>query len=632
MKTLRFVLALLPTVFAAMPAAAQTGAPFDVRAHYTKRVAMIPMRDGVRLYTSILVPNDTTAAHPIVMTRTPYGCPVYGDTLPPRRLNYIESRYAEENFILVCQDVRGRWMSEGDFVDTRPVIENPGPGQTDETTDSYDTIDWLIHNVAHNNGRVGTRGTSYPGGYAELSAIHAHPALKVVSPQAPVTEWMGGDDFFHHGALLEPHLLDFENFFGRARPAPTSERPTELFEHGTPDGYAFYRRLGALTNVNRRLFHDSVAFWDTVVAHPMWDAYWAAHSGIPHLHNLTPAMLWVGGWFDTENLWGALHAYQAAEAGNPGITNRLVMGPWFHGQWNTPTGDSLGVIAWGQATARFYADSIEVPFFNYYLLDNQPPPRAFEAAVFDTGRKQWTFADHWPIAGGAETNLYLGAGGTVTTTPPAVHGRSFDQYVSDPAKPVPYTAQISNWYNHAFMIEDQRFADRRPDVLVYESAPLEHDMTVAGPIDVDLWVSTSGTDADFAVKVIDVFPDTLGNPGGRGFSAGAPVPLGGYEMPVRMDLMRGKYRGHPDHPMSPRPFTPNAPTQVGFDMNDVYHTFQRGHRIMIQVQSTMFPMFDRNPGRFMDIFAAHDGDFRATTERVFHSAEYPSHVVLRVVP
>ncbi len=631
MKRFLSVLAVLATVPAVDLLAQAAPAPaFDLRAAYTKREAMIPMRDGVRLLTAIYVPRDTTAPHPIVMSRTPYSCAPYGGDAYPRGFDQVTMRYLRENFIIVCQDVRGRWMSEGDFVDTRPVIENPQPGQIDETTDTYDTIEWLIHNVAGNNGRVGVRGTSYPGFYAEMAAIHAHPALKVVSPQAPVSEWMGGDDFMHHGALLEPHIIDFELFFGWPRPHPTSVQG-RFPRHGTPDGYAWYMNLGALSNVNPRLFHDSVAFWDSVLAHPMWDQFWAAHSSIPHLRDLKPAMLWVGGWFDTENLWGALHAYAAAERQSPGTTSRLVMGPWFHGNWNWGgRGDSLGPIAWNQATATFYADSIEVPFFNYYLLDNQPQPRAFEAAVFDTGKKRWTFANQWPIPGGTETSIYLGPHGTLGMSAPTVHGRSSDQYVSDPMKPVPYTVEVTNWYDHDFMVEDQRFAARRPDVLVYESEPLDHDMTVAGQVNVDLWVSTSGTDQDFAVKVIDVYPDSLSDEGG--VFGDLKVPLGGYQFPVRMDLLRGKYRNNPDHPQNPVPFTPNAPTRVRFSMNDVYHTFLKGHRMMVQVQSTMFPMFDRNPGRFMNIFAAKDADFRATTQRVFHSAEYPSRIELNVVP
>jgi putative CocE/NonD family hydrolase len=589
---------------------------------------MIPMRDGVRLFTVIYAPRDTTRLHPFVMTRTPYSVGPYGADRMPRALPYIPNAYAHEGMIQVLQDVRGRWMSEGEFVDVRPVVEHRTSKDVDETTDAYDTVDWLIKNVPFNNGRVGVRGTSYPGFYAEMAAIGAHPAVKVVSPQAPVTEWMGGDDFFHHGALLEPHFLDFFYGFGHPRPVPTSDRRigAPALDHVTPDGFAYYLRLGALSNVNPRMYHDSVAFWDSIVAHPMWDGFWAARSGRPHLHDIRPAVLWVGGWFDTENLWGALHAYAAAERQSPGTENRLVMGPWSHGQWNSPAGDSLGRIAWGTNTTRFYGDSIEVPFFNYYLLDSQPAPRAFEAAVFETGRNQWHFADAWPPAGATPRTLYLHSSGALRVEPPRARGRAFfDEYVSDPARPVPYTAEVTHWYNSAFMVEDQRFAARRPDVLVYQTAALDSDLTVAGPITVDFVISTTGTDCDLIVKVIDVFPDDYGR---SGAATRRTRSLGGYQMLVRGDVMRGKYRNSFS---KPEPFRPGVPTAIRFTLSDVYHTFQAGHRLMVQVQSTWFPMIDRNPGRFEDIFRAKDTDFRRTTQRVYRSADYPSHLVLPVL-
>ena len=459
-----------------------------------------------------------------------------------------------------------------------------------------------------------------------MAAIDAHPAVKVVSPQAPVTEWMGGDDFFHNGALLLAHSFFF-NGFGRPRPHPTSGRQIfPGFGAGT-DGYAQALRLGALPNVNRMLYHDSVAFWDSIIAHPMWDAFWAARSGRPHLHDIQPAVLWVGGWFDTENLWGALHAYAAAERQSPGTENRLVMGPWFHGQWNTPTGDSLGLLAWGMPTAKYYADSIEVPFFNYYLLDNQSAPRKFEAAVFETGTDRWHYADVWPPANAERREVYLHSGGALSFEAPKARGRAFfDEYVSDPAKPVPYTNEITQWYNQAFMVEDQRFAARRPDVLVYETDTLGSDLTVAGPIDVDLVVSTSGTDQDFIVKVVDVFPGDYGRV--NGMPSRANRVLGGYEMLVRGDVMRGKFR---NSTARPEPFRPGVPTPVHFRMNDVYHTFRAGHRLMVQVQSTWFPMIDRNPGVFENIFRAKDADFRATTQRIYRSQDFASRVVLPVL-
>jgi putative CocE/NonD family hydrolase len=513
-------------------------------------------------------------------------------------------------------------MSEGTFEDVRPVVQHRTPHDIDETTDTWDTVEWLIHNVPGNNRRVGVRGTSYPGFYAEMAAIDAHQAVKAVSPQAPVTEWMGGDDFMHHGALLLPHAFDFYWGFGWPRPQPTTNDRHPV-NFGTPDGYEFFMRLGPLANADRMFFHDSVAFWDSIAAHPTWDRFWEVRSARPHLRDLRPAMLWVGGWFDTENLWGALNAYAAAEAQSPGATNRLVMGPWSHGQWNGVRGDSLGQVAWGSMTAVFFNDSIESPFFNHYLLDSMPAPRAYEAAVFETGRDVWHFLDAWPPREARERNLYLEADGGLSLIPPRQRGRLFDEYVSDPAKPVPYTDHITHWYGAGFMVEDQRFASRRPDVLVYQTDALDSAVTVTGPIDVDFSVSTSGTDSDWIVKVIDVFPDS-----GVGPTPSDRRANGGYEMLVRGDVLRGKFRNSMSRP---EPFVPGAVTPIRYRLNDVYHAFLPGHRIMVQVQSTWFPMIDRNPGRFMNIWNATEADFQKTTQRVFRSADYPSHVVLPVL-
>jgi putative CocE/NonD family hydrolase len=627
MRRLPMLLALLALPAGAAAQAPGRQAPTDLTPLYAKREAMIPMRDGVRLYTAIYYPRDTTQRHPILMRRTPYSSAPYGaDTVPGLFRSYplipVFRTYLRERYIFVWQDVRGRYMSEGTFQNVRPVVEHRTPRDIDETTDTWDTVEWLIHNVPGNNGRVGVVGTSYPGFYAQMAAIDAHPAVKAVSPQAPVTEWMGGDDFMHHGALLLPHAFDFFWGFGWPRPRPTRNDRHQV-NFGTPDGYEFFMRLGPLANANRIFFHDSVAFWDSIAAHPTWDRFWEVRSARPHLRDLRPAMLWVGGWFDTENLWGALNAYAAAEAQSPGASNRLVMGPWRHGQWNAPGGDSLGAVGWGSRTADFFSDSIEAPFFNHYLLDSMPAPRPFEAAVFETGRNTWRFLDAWPPREARDRNLYLEADGGLAFAPPRQRGRLFDEYVSDPAKPVPYTAEIRHWYNGGFMVEDQRFAARRPDVLVYQTDALDSAVTVAGPIDVDFSVSTSGTDCDWIVKVIDVFPDSGVGPTPRDRRAN-----GGYQMLVRGDVLRGKFRNSMSRL---EPFVPGAVTPIRYRMSDVYHTFLPGHRIMVQVQSTWFPMIDRNPGRFMNIWDATEADFHATTQRVFRSADYPSHVVLPVV-
>jgi hypothetical protein len=610
------VLISFVTLAVSAPASAQTNAEF-IRTNYTKREVLIPMRDGVRLFTAIFTPKDSSRAHPIMLNRTPYSVAPYGADSLPRFVDDQTMAYMRLGYIIVRQDVRGRWMSEGDFVNVRPVNPARRGKDIDETTDTYDTIEWLLKQVAGHNGRVGIRGTSYPGFYSSMGAIAAHPALKAASPQAPVTEWMAGDDFYHNGALLLPHAFDFYSFFGWPRPQPTTQAGRRL-DHGTPDGYEFYLKLGALRNANPRFFHDSVAFWDTLTTHGQWDSFWAARSVRPHLKDLKPAILWVGGWFDAENLWGALNAYAAAERQSPGTVNRLVMGPWSHGGWNVGPASALGAIQWGSPTATFFTDSLEVPFFQHYLNDG-PAPRSFEAAVFETGANAWHFLDAWPPRGSVEESWYLREGGGLATAAPTATG--YDEYRNDPARPVPYTAEITHWYNAAYMVEDQRFAAKRPDVLVYTSEPLDRDVTIAGPVRVDLTASTSGTDVDWIVKVIDVFPGNFTAPGG-------PRTLGGYQMLVRGDVLRGKFRNGLDRP---EPFIPDAPTPVKFTLNDAYHTFKTGHRIMVQVQSSWFPMVDRNPGRFMDISKATDADFQATTQRVYRGAGGASRVVLPVI-
>jgi putative CocE/NonD family hydrolase len=593
----------------------------DPSRRYTKQEVMIPMRDGVRLFTSILVPRDRTAGHPILLRRTPYSCRPYGEQAMAETRSYLVERYMREGYILVCQDVRGRYMSEGDYVNVRPYLPvKEGPGDVDETTDTWDTVDWLVNNLPSSSGKVGISGISYPGFYAWMGTIDAHPAVAATSPQAPVSKWMAGDDFFHNGAFLLPHAFNFYSSFGWPRPAPKSE-PDQRMEKWTPDEYAFFLDMGPLSNANRRYFRNQVAYWDTLTMNGQWNDFWAARDVLPHLRELKPATLVVGGWFDTENLFGALNSYAAAEAQSLGARNSLVMGPWHHGGWSSTTGDSLGAMAWGSATGRFYADSLEGPFFDHWLK-GAPDPGLPEALVFDTGSKEWRRFDAWPPAGASAFTLHLGPGGTLAGSPSGEAGRDYDEYVNDPSRPVPYTSEIRGWYNPAFMLEDQRFASRRPDVLTYLTPVLEEEVTLAGPVHVSLTASTSGTDADWVVKVIDVFPDSV--EGGRG------VPLSGYQMLVRGDVLRGKFR---NGLAVPEPFRPGVPTTVAFKLEDAFHTFRRGHRIMVQIQSSWFPMVDRNPGKFMDVFQAAEEDFVSTTQRVYHSAARPSSVTLtRLTP
>ena len=599
------------------------GQPFDMKDFYNKKEVMVEMRDGIKLFTAIYTPKDTSRLHPILMVRSPYSSGPYGEDKFPR-VQAMQSRYyAERNYIIVSQDVRGRFMSEGEFMDVRPVsTKRSGPKDIDETTDTYDTVDWLVKNVPGNNGRVGIHGISYPGFYAWMGTINAHPAMKATSPQAPVSQWMSGDDFFHNGALLISHAFQFYANFGWPRTGPVKQYPRR-FQLPHPDGYRFFLDQGALPNLNDRFLHDSVAFWNEITKHGTWDGFWAERSVLPHLKNLTPSVLVVGGWFDAENLYGALHSYQAANTNNPNNNVRLVMGPWAHGWWQIPGLDSLGDIKFGSVTTEWFTNNIVGPYFDHEL-DGGPKPTIAEATVFMTGQNEWRQLEHWPPMGLDKRILYFAEHGMLSWTKPAAKKDAYDEYVNDPAKPVPYSDEIRPWYNAAYMLSDQRFAERRPDVLTYQSEVLMEDVAVAGPITVRLTASTSGTDCDWVVKVIDVFPDTTVTPRNT-LSRG--VRLEGYQMMVRGDVLRGKFR---TSLAKPEPFKPNVPTDVTYDLQDVFHRFKKGHRIMVQVQSSWFPKIDRNPGVFMDIFKAKDSDFRKTTQRVYRSAGKVSGVELGV--
>ncbi|MBF8295150.1 MAG: cocE 2 [Bacteroidetes bacterium] len=603
---------------------------FSVINHYDKHEYMIPMRDGVKLFTAVYTPKDTTQDYPILMTRTPYSSAPYGETMYPPFIGSQAEKFARDGYIIVSQDVRGRYMSEGEFVNVRPYRENKkSPKDIDESSDTYDTVDWLIKNVRHNNGRVGIYGISYPGFYSTTGTIDAHPAVKATSPQAPVSKWMSRDDFFHNGALLLPHAFDFFASFGWPRPEPT-QRDSRPFNHKITDGYKFFLELGPLPNANTKYFKDSVAFWNDIVNHGTWDSFWEARNILNHVKNIKPATLVVGGWYDSENLYGALNLYAAINKLNSKNQNRLVMGPWSHGQWGNDSGDSLGMIKWGSSTGKFFVDSVVFPFFSYYLK-GQGGLHIARATVFETGNNVWRSLDAWPPPSTVPTNLYLNETKKLSFSAPTLTSKSgeFDEYVSDPAKPVPYTSEIRHWYNSAFPVEDQRFAWTRPDVLVYESEILTEDMTVAGPITASLFVSTSGTDSDWIVKVIDVLPETVAF-AGRGGPRFDPniMKLRGYQMMVRGDVIRGKFRNSMS---KPEPFVPNQVTKVEYVLDDIFHTFKKGHRIMVQVQSSWFPMIDRNPQTFVDIYRAKESDFQKATQRVYRSPAWTSHLSLPIL-
>jgi putative CocE/NonD family hydrolase len=617
-----WLLTLLSVVALPLPLAAQ-GLDY-VKAHYTKYEYQIPMRDGVKLFTAIYVPKDDSQKYPILLTRTPYTVRPYG--VDRYRTDLGPSpQYGKEGYVFVYQDVRGRWMSEGEFENMRP--HNPakkGPKDIDESTDTYDTIDWLVKHVSC-NGRVGITGISYPGFYTDAGMIDAHPALKAASPQAPVTDWFVGDDWHHNGALFLPHMFNFMANFGRPRPEPTVKAPPR-FEHGTPDGYRFFLEMGPLGNADRNYFKGDVAFWNEAMKHGTYDDFWKARNIRQHLKGIKPAVLTVGGWFDAENLFGALETFKNIERnGPPAAGNHLVMGPWSHGGWSRGDGEKLGDVSFNAKTGVFYREQIELPFFEFHLKGKGElkHPKAW---VFETGTNRWRRFDAWPPRDAAAKELFFRADGRLSHDPPRESGKdAADEYLSDPARPVPYLEKVAIGMAAEYMTADQRSASRRPDVLVYQTDVLTQDVTIAGAIEADLRVSTTGTDADWIVKLIDVYPDDYPDPEPNPTG----VKMGGYQQLVRGDVMRGKFR---DSFENPEPFRPNEPTRVRFALQDVCHTFRPGHRIMVQVQSSWFPLVDRNPQTFVDIYGARPEDFRKVTQRVYRSEELPSKVVVRVLP
>jgi putative CocE/NonD family hydrolase len=617
------LLAVLACVFLPRGVAAQ-GLEY-VKSHYTKYEHRIPMRDGKRLFTAVYVPKDDSQRCPILLTRTPYGVRPYGvdqykSDLGPSPL------FGEQGYIFVYQDVRGRWMSEGEYVNMRPYRPSKsGPNDVDETSDTWDTIDWLVKNVPNHNGAVGMWGISYPGFYTAAGMIDAHPALKAVSPQAPIADWFVGDDWHHNGALMLPHVFNFMAVFGHPRPEPI-KKSTPAFDHGTPDGYQFFLDMGPLANANAKYFKNDVPFWNEVMRHGVYDDFWKARNLRPHLKDIRPAVMTVGGWFDAENLFGALEVYKNVEANSPATSNVLVMGPWVHGGWSRSDGQSLGPVPFNAKTSEFFRESIELPFFEFHLKGKGELKQP-EAWAFQTGTNQWRQFDAWPPKQARPKSLYLRAGGRLALEPAGKSGSEapYDEYVSDPAKPVPFLNKIAVGMSPEYMVEDQRFAARRPDVIVYQTEALESDLAIAGPIEVDLRVSTSGTDSDWVVKLIDVYPDDYPDPDPNP----AEVRMGGYQQLVRGDVMRGKFRNGFE---KPEPFEPGKPTPVRFTLQDVCHTFRTGHRVMVQVQSTWFPLVDRNPQRFINIYAARPSDFQKSTERVYHSADLASRLTVLALP
>ena len=599
--------------------------------NYIKKELTIPMRDGVKLFVSVYLPKDQSEKHPILIERTPYSCSPYGKDYRAFWADHL-IQYCKKGYIMVIEDVRGRWMSEGDFADVRPFNFNKKTNKDiDESSDTYDTIDWLLKNLENNNGKVGVFGISYPGFYSTMASLSGHPALKAVSPEAPVTDWFVGDDFHHNGAFFQMDAFAFykEFGFGQPHPHPTST-PAPTYDPPVHDNYQFYLSEGTLSNLTQ-LAGDSLKFWNEMMVHPNRDSWWLARNARIGIKDVKPAMLLVGGLFDAEDCFGAWNVYKAIDRQSPATNNRLVMGPWFHGQWRNNYGNYLGNVHWGSNTSEWYATHIEIPFFDYYLRGVGSADSISKVTLFYTGENKWHQLKQWPPADMQPTDIYLEEKGKLSFDVPKTDKATFDTYVSDPAKPVPYTSDVHFNRSRNYMTDDQRFAARRTDVLVFQTDTLTKDVTLAGPVVADLLVSLSNTDADFIVKLIDVFPDNAGYNDIDIYEddpENDPVtkyPMGGYQMLVRAEIMRGRYRNSFS---SPEPFTPGKPTQVKYTLPDVAHTFKKGHRMMVQVQSSWFPLVDRNPQQFIDIYHAKDDDFVKETIQIFHNQ---SKLILPVV-
>ncbi|AJP44979.1 X-Pro dipeptidyl-peptidase [Alteromonas australica] len=603
---------VLVTSFSALAADKKSDPRADyIRANYTKYEYQIPMRDDVKLFTSVYVPNDDSKTYPMMFQRTPYRVAPYGADKYKTRLGPSDA-FEKEGFIFVFQDVRGKFMSEGEFVNMRPQdAYKRGNSATDDATDTYDSIEWLVKNVDNNNGNVGMWGTSYPGYYTSVGAINSHPALKAISPQAPIADWFF-DDFHRNGAFVTPMAFIFFDTFDKQRDGQFAYWPKGM-DQVTPDGYQFFKDLGPLTNVNEDYFNGERPFWNEIIAHPNYDDYWQSRDLLQHLSKTKPATLVVGGWYDTEDLYGPLYTYQTMSQKNSQSHIKLVMGPWSHGQWNsTKGGASLGEANFGFDTSAWFQKEVLLPFFKQHLKGEGEANLA-TATMFETGSNRWKKFDTWPPKAGNVQTLYLGNNEQLLDENTS---KGASEYISDPNKPVPHSAKVSRGWDKPYMVEDQRFAARRPDVLVFETDVLENDMTIAGAIDLDLWFSTTQTAADIVVKVVDVFPGKDDNTNKVDKETGNRHEL------VRWSVIRGRFR---ESMSEPKPFVANQPTKVTFDLYDILHTFKRGHKLQIQIQSSMFPFIDINPQHYVDnIFEAKESDYVKAMHTIYHNKDYPS--------
>lgn len=592
------------------PASAQTWPDSAyLRSHYTKSEVAIRMRDGVQLQTVIYAPVGGTATTPILLTRTPYSAGPYGPDTYTGRLGPGYG-FADAGYIFAIQDVRGRYRSQGKFVHMTPTLTAPaGSNQIDETTDTWDTIEWLIHNVPRNNGRVGLWGGSYGGFFAAEGSIRSHPALKAVSPQAPQTDWFAGDDTHHNGAFFLTSTFNFMFACDKVRP-DASATCGKSFKFPTDDGYRFFLEMGSLANAESRYFKKASPGWTDMMEHGTYDAFWQARTILPHLNKIAPAVLTVGGWYDANNFYGALHVFGAIERQSPTTDNAMVIGPWTHGQWIRDSGRIVGQLDNGINSSRLYQDEILLPFFERHLKGNgwAGHPKVW---VFETGGEgRWRTFDQWPPKDATSQSIYFHSGRTLTFAPPSKDQRpGADAWVTDPSNPVPFEQGKSTDMNPDYMARDQRFSANRPDVVSYRGEVLRTDLTIGGPVSPELYVSSTGSDGDWIVKLIDVHPD-------------------GFQELVRGDVVRAKFRNSLTTPDS---LVPGQVTKIAFEMPDVFHTFRRGHQLMVHVQGSWFPLVDRNPQRFLDIYRARDSDFHTATQRLYRGPSTPSRIVVHVV-
>jgi putative CocE/NonD family hydrolase len=606
---------------------------FDPRTHYNKHEILISMRDGVQLFTAIYTPKDQSVDYPILLTRTPYSIIAYDDEFPETRKMAPSVEFLKAGYIFVFQDIRGTYKSEGEFIVQRSIRSDKNdPVATDESTDAYDTIEWLVKNVKAHNGKVGQWGISYSGWTTVMGMIDAHPALAASSPQASPSDMFVGDDWHHNGAFRLMYSFSWMGSNAQSRDAPTGEKAAP-FDYGTPWGYEFFLKSGPTDQLASKYFGGNIPAWDDFTRHPDYDHFWKRQVALQHLGNIKHPILNVAGWFDSENFYGPMSIYQEIETKNPDNESCLVVGPWIHGGWRSTDGASLGDIDFGSKTSVHYQQEIVFPFFEYHLKDKGSWNPA-KVVAFETGNNEWREFSQWPPAEVDKINIYMSAdGGLSFDRPNEVGTDQADRYISDPGNPVPFSTGIETQAGHVWMIEDQRLASTRPDVLTYRSPPLASNITIAGPILANLFVATTGTDADFFVKLIDVFPGDADGPPDfddphEAEKAATKLRMGSFQMLLGVEVMRAKYRKNLS---KPEPLVPGETTPVSFHVWDKFHTFKAGHRIMVQINSSWFPAYDRNPQKFMNIYTARDSDFQKHEHTILRSREFASHLCLPVL-